>query len=184
MTELLSDEFSPDLVAWLARGDGRISVDSRRWPGAFASLLNGELVCVFDRGDDGWISVSLSHRGGEAKHRFRTPSLDVVERFLANEAGTTARFRAGLPHDIRVPFELHELPSAAALERLSDGPLGGFERLTVRGAVIGDFGFGPRGAFAHASAVRAAHWGTAPLASIEESYLAVDGAPLFGIRGH
>jgi hypothetical protein len=182
VTELAPEEFSPEFAAWLAAADGTISVDPQRWPGAFVSLLNGELVYVFDRDDDGWISVSLSNRGGDAKLRFRTPSLDVVEHFLANEAGTTARFRAGLPDDIRVPFELEELPPSAVLTTLSEGPFGGIERLTVDGTVIGDFGYVLKGKLAHAAAVRAAYYGPASLAAIEASYLSPDGSPLFGIR--
>lgn len=49
--------------------------------------------------------------------------------------------------------------------------------------MIGDFGYGPTGPYAHTSSVEAAHWGPPPLAAIAESYLSADGSPLFGILG-
>jgi hypothetical protein len=96
--------------------------------------------------------------------------------------GSAARFRAGVPGNVRVPFTVEELPASATLEPLETGPLGGVERLTVDGVVIGDFGFGPRGRLAHASAVRAAHYGTAPVELIARSFLDPDGSPLFGLN--
>lgn len=182
MTGLDPEEFSPELAAWLARADGRITVDPRRWPGAFVVLDGGETAYVLDRADDGWITVSASSRGGDPEFSFRTPSLDVVERFLANEAGPAARFLAGLPGAVRVPFQVSELPADATLHVVREGRLGGREQLLVAGATIGEYGFGPSGPIAHADAVRAAHYGTATLAAIGESYLSADGSPLFSLR--
>ena len=182
MTALTIEAFSPQLQDWLARADGRISIDPRRWPGAFVSLDGGEIVYLFDRAADGMIVVSSSNRGGAPVENFRTPSLDVVERFLANEAGSSARFLAGIAGDIRVPFQIDELAPGARLRVLTDGKLGGIEELSIDGEVVGEFGFGPSGRLAHASAVRASHYGAASLADIEESYLSPDGTPLFGLR--
>jgi hypothetical protein len=177
-----TDDFSPELAAWLAQADGKITVDPRRWPGAYASLDGGERAILVDRGDDGWFTVSVSLRGGDPEPRFRTPSFDVVERFIANEAGPAGRAKAGLPGNVHVPFALAEIFPGSTLRTLSDGPLGGLEELSVGGVVLGEFGFGPHGRLAHASAVRASHYGTATVQSIAQSYLSADGAPLFTVR--
>jgi len=182
MTVFSPDDFSSELIAWLGQADARISVDAARWPGAFASLQGGEITFGFDRAEDGWITVSSSSRGGDAAPVFRTPSVDVLERFLANEAGPVARFLAGIPGSVRVPFRLDEIAPGATLRILSDGELGGFEELRIGDAVIGEFGFGPRGPLAHASSVRASHYATGSVADIAASYLSADGKPLFGLR--
>lgn len=83
-----------------------------------------------------WPGVYVALSTGEVSY--------VVERFLANAAGYRAEIR---DTTVRVPFELHELPPGAELQRLSDGPLGGFERLAADGVVFGDFGFGPQGSW-------------------------------------
>lgn len=171
MSALDPAEFSPELDAWLTRSDGKISVDPRRWPGAFVSLDGGERVYVFDRGEDGWITVSRSNRGGDLQWEFRTPSLDVVERFLAHQAGPAGRFLAGLDGVIHAPFEHAEPAPGATLRQLSDGPLGGIEELTIHGQVIGEFGFGPAGRLAHVDAIEASHYATATVEQIQRSYL-------------
>jgi Immunity protein 61 len=182
MTAPALEEYSAELLAWLARADAQISVDERRWPGAFASLDGGERVFLVDREADGWLAVSMSNRGGDPEPRFRTPSFEVVERFLASEAGPAARFLAGVPGRVFVPFEITDLRPGTALRRITDGPLGGVEELTVGDVVVGEFGFGPSGRIAHSSAVRASYWGTATLAQIVESHLSPDGSPLFTVR--
>jgi hypothetical protein len=179
MTLLSPHDLSAELKEWLATARGRVSLDPERWPGVIISLSQGEVAYLFERDDDGWITVFESSRGEEPVRAFRTPSLEVVERFLANAAGPAARFRAGVPGNVRVPFTVEELPAGATLQPDSDGPLGGLEHLLVDGVVIGEFAYSPRGVLAHADAVRAAHYGTAPVALIAQSYLDPDGSPLF-----
>jgi hypothetical protein len=179
MTSFLPEDLSAELKEWLATARARVSLNPERWPGVFVSLSEGEVAYLFERDDDGWITVFESSRGQEPVRAFRTPSLDVVERFLASEAGSAARFQAGVPGNVRVPFAIEELPAGATLQPVSDGPLGGLEQLLVDGVVIGEFAYAPRGVLAHADAVRAAHYGTAPIALIAQSYLDPDGSPLF-----
>lgn len=182
MSSLGPEEFSAELAAWLSQAEGRISVDPARWRGASVSVEGGERVFVFDRGDDGWITVLSSERGGVPRPRFRTPSLEVVERFLANEAGPAGRLGAGLVDDVRVPFRLEELPPGAELRRVRGGALGGREVLTIDGTVVGEFGFSAQGVAAHSDAVAVSSYATASIATIAQSYLSPDGSPLFTLR--
>lgn len=161
----------PDVVAWARRANYSLTQHGDGETLELWSDPGGEQRFYVRQHEGGWWALSSTDRGSAERLELTGSSLMVVEKYLLALLGDAIREREGL-RDLRIPNHIDSLPDGYSVD---DPDADGFRRLKEGSSVVAK----TRGRIIGKSTlVKTAHLLALPVQTIQDSYVAEDGAPL------